>query len=182
MKISHVYRFPLLLLAAGLLSTAGCKKDDDDTSTEPENITTVVLTVTGPNNFNESYEWNDLDGAGGDLPQVENMILSANEQYNVSVRFEDRSRTPVQDLTAEILAEDEKHLLTFTPAGPNVTINYADSDGNNKPVGLSTTWTTGTLSLGKVTIRLFHEPTNKNDTTNPGGETDVQVDFPLRVL
>lgn len=180
MNLKRLYPMYALLLAGTLFSAAGCKKDDDD-STAQETITTVVLTVTGSNGFNQSYEWNDLDGAGGNDPVIDNLLLSANATYNVSVRFEDRSRTPVGNLTPEIQAEGAKHLLTFTPNASNVTVSYADQDANGNPLGLNTTWATGATSFGTITVRLHHEPTDKNNTANPGGETDVEATFALRI-
>ena len=62
---------------------------------------------------------------------------------------------------------------------------YEDEDGDGNPIGLETTMITGDPSTGTLTVILRHEP-DKNadgvsdgDITNAGGETDIEVDFPV---
>jgi len=70
-----------------------------------------------------------------------------------------------------------------------VTISYVQSDSdpldsNQNPVFINTVWSTSVASSGIVRAFLIHEPTTKNSTTRNGfgGETDVSVDIPIRIL
>jgi len=60
-------------------------------------------------------------------------------------------------------------------------------DNNGNPIGISTRLSTGAVSNGKLKITLRHEP-NKSAQgvkdgliTNAGGETDIEVEFPVNV-
>ena len=66
-----------------------------------------------------------------------------------------------------------------------MAVTYADADGNGRPVGLTSIWTVGAASNGTITVTLRHEPdkgaagVSAGDITNAGGETDIEVTFPL---
>jgi len=113
--------------------------------------------------------------------------LPASRAYTVSVAVLNESVSPAANITAEIQAEDEAHQFFYQVAGANLTMTYADSDGNGKPVGLITTGVTGAASSGTLKVTLRHQP-DKNganvsagDITNAGGETDIEVTFPVTV-
>lgn len=171
------FRFSGFVLAAALLAFTGCKKDDD---TAQENITTVTvhLKATG---FDQEFEWEDLDGAGGTNPVIDEIAIPANTTFECSVHVYDRSKNPVEDITEEVEEEAEEHLFTFTVDRANLTVAYTDQDANGKPVGIKSTWTSAGASNGTVRIRLFHEPTDKGNLANPGGETDIDVTFPVKI-
>ncbi|MCB0763865.1 MAG: type 1 periplasmic binding fold superfamily protein, partial [Flavobacteriales bacterium] len=62
---------------------------------------------------------------------------------------------------------------------------YDDMDANMLPIGLESMWTIGAASNGTVIVTLRHEPdktatgVSSGDITNAGGETDIEVTFPL---
>jgi len=63
--------------------------------------------------------------------------------------------------------------------------NYNDQDDNGFPVGLSTTWTTGTHreTTGEFTVVLKHQPGEKSaDSDFNTGGTDINIDFPLNIV
>lgn len=172
--------FNFILLAAltvGAASLSSCKKDKD---TEQESITTVIVELTS-SSFNDTFTWEDLDGPGGNAPVITPMTLPANGVFDAKVRILDRSKSPEEDITKEIKEEDDEHLLTFSVSGANLTVAYADTDSNGKPLGLSTRWSTGASSTGTLIIRLYHEPSNKDNLNNPGGDIDIEVSFPVTV-
>jgi len=63
-------------------------------------------------------------------------------------------------------------------------INYNDVDGNNNPLGLSTTWITGAsaVSAGTFTVRLQHQPDVKTATSGANdGDTDFELQFVMNI-
>ncbi|MBK6933192.1 MAG: hypothetical protein IPH12_20900 [Saprospirales bacterium] len=165
-----------LLLA---LALSGCKKDN---TTEQEVITTVVVElIPADGSAIQHFEWNDLDGDGGNAPQVDNLVLLAGKTFLCQLQVFDRSKTPEANITTEIEAENTKHLFVFAPDGVNLTVLGADTDDTGKPFRLQTVWTTGTVSVGLLNILLKHEP--DKDASNPDatGETDFEVAFPVRI-
>jgi hypothetical protein len=184
-------KFFILLLIAAL--AAGCKKDKEDPATpgtppvnEEEVITTVKLTFTDTET-SEVFElrWADADGDGGNAPVITGDTLEIARTYDVAVSVLNESVDPVEDITAEIAAEDEEHQFFYTVNGAELTIDYADGDGNGKPVGLLCAGTTGAAGNGSLTLKLVHEPDKDapgvadGDPTNAGGETDIEVTFPV---
>ena len=179
-NIKSVSRTLSLAVLSATLFIAGC--EDDDSITEQENITTVVLHFTGPG-LDAEFEWNDPDGPGGNAPEIDEIVLpplTANITCHIHVY--DRSKNPVAEITDEIEAEANDHLLVYQPdASIDAFWMYADVDGNNKPLGIETTWATDQPSAGNLRVVLYHEPTNKNDLNNPGGEVDFDVTFPVKI-
>lgn len=179
----------MALIAAAAIT--GCKKDDDPVTPPPpvnpeELITTLRLTFTSAGGTeSKQFLFTDLDGDGGNAPVITSDTLSNDSIYTVAMEVLNESENPVEDITAEITAEDEEHQFFFQVSGANATVAYADADGNLQPIGLLTLWTIGAVSSGNVIVTLRHEP-NKDgagvsggDITNAGGETDIEVDFPL---
>ncbi len=176
-KLIKLGAFALLGLS---LTWTGCKKDN---ATEPEVITTVVLHLKATDgSLDQAFEWNDPDGDGGNAPTVDNILLATGKTYTCKIQVLDRSQTPEVDITDEIEAENTEHLFVFKTDGVNITIAGADTDANGKPFRLSTTWTAGALSLGAVTVTLKHEPDKNAVDPDATGETDFEVDFPVRIL
>ncbi len=164
-----------------------CEKDPEP-PIEEEVITTLTYTLTPTGGGNAViFRFQDLDGDGGNAGTITNGTLAANTTYTGSMELLNESETPAEDVTEEINEEDEEHQFFFQVTTPDVTIGYADVDGNNNPVGLATTVTTGAAASGTMTVILRHEP-NKDasgvsdgDITNAGGETDIEVTFTLDV-
>lgn len=184
----------LLLLAAFASAMTACKKEDDDVvplpsapPNEEELITTLILTFTDTENAANVYElrYTDLDGDGGNDAVVTSDQLPNNRAFTLAVRVLDESGATAEEITEEILAEDEEHQFFFEVEGAAVTITYADTDADGNPIGLSNTALAGAASEGSLKVTLRHEP-NKSaegvaagDITNAGGETDIEVTFPL---
>ena len=172
----------IVLFAAlvGLLFTA-CKKKADDSNSQ-ELITTVKLTFTDKTSGEiKSFQWEDLDGDGSASPVIDKIKLAENRSFDVKIEFTDKSKTPIVNTTDEVFAERDVHLVTFKLTGSTLVFAYADVDSNGKPVGLTDTATTGATSSGVLNLVLHHEPTSKDNLADPGGETDVDVTFPVDI-
>lgn len=167
--------------AASLIALflSGCKKD---TGTVQENITKVGVHLTGSGGFDQTFAWKDPDGGDISNAVVDDIVIPAGTaNINCQLIILDETKTPVEDLTAEIAQESAAHLFVYTTTGTAVSaIAYDDVDSNGKNLGLKTLWATGT-GTGTLRIVLHHQPTNKDDLNNPGGEIDFDVTFPVKI-
>lgn len=160
------------LLATGLFFT-GCDKHDH---TSEENITKIEVHITGPG-FDQKFVWEDADGDGGNPPTIQTIVLNPNVVYSANLHLYDGDK----EITSEIVQESNEHLFTFLVTGADLSIGALSTDNNGNPFGIESRWTTGNASTGTVNIKLIHEPSNKNNPANPGGDTDFDVVFPVQI-
>lgn len=182
MKKVHFLAYSLLALM--MFSTA-CDKTPV-TPNEEELITTLKYTLT-PSGGGTAIilTYKDLDGDGAGAPVItQSGNLAANTTYTGSLVLLNESKTPAEDITAEIRDEKEDHQFFFQAASSlKASISYSDKDANNKPLGLETSFITTTASEGDLTIILRHKPSKSasgvenGDITNAGGETDIEAKF-----
>ena len=189
-KISFIY---LLLIAA---IVAACGKDDTKVEEphdehEHELITTVIVALNDGTNTLE-FEWTDHDGDGGEVPEIDTLQLKANTIYSVALRFLDESDAHEEeehehehdhehgeDITPEIEAEGDEHLICFTSTGEVISVERTDQDANNLAIGLTSTWGTTTAGSGNMNITLKHQPGIKTEVNCDLGDTDIDVTFPV---
>lgn len=178
----------------GLLTLTFFTACDDDDPTDPgggeeEVITTLNFTLT-PQSGGSAVVMSfvDLDGDGGDAPVITGGTLTAGTTYTGSLELLNESEDPAEDITEEIEEEDEEHQFFFSVSGGlDVTAAYNDQDADGNPIGLSSTITANAASSGTFTVILRHEPDKNADGVsdgnigNAGGETDIEVDFPVTV-
>ena len=185
--------FKPIMLVIGALSlvVVGCKKDDvhptdDHEHNESELITTLELKFSGKGKVNKDttfvVTFDDPDGDGGNSPtKFDQINLLKNTDYTVELLLLNKSKTPYDTISNEVLEEADDHLF-FYSSNPldlvNVTIT--DKDGNGKNLGLKSTWKTNNVGSGKVKVKLMHQPGVK-DGKSEVGDTDVEVDFPVIV-
>jgi hypothetical protein len=186
-------------LLSAILLLAACGDDGGPDGNENELITTVILTFQGGAS-EDTFEFDDPDGDGGDPPTIDPLNIPAGT-YTVTVAFENRLESPPEDITAEVADESDEHQVFLTgtavdgPAsdqpGAPFTHTYADQDANGLPVGLENTIVAGS-GTGELTVTLRHmppvndQPTKTADTaasvrdggfSSIGGQNDVQVTF-----
>ena len=181
----------MLVLGALSLVVVSCKKDEVKPAeptppNENELITTLELKFSGNgvlgNDTTFVVTFNDPDGDGGNAPtQFETIHLLKNSTYNVEVTLLDKSKTPAETISNEVLAEANDHLFFYSsnPTGL-VDVLITDKDSNGKNLGLKSTWTTTNAGSGKVKVKLMHQPGVKDGTTATG-DTDIEVDFQVNV-
>jgi hypothetical protein len=176
------------LVAVTLVLNSACNDDDPEIPDGEELITTVNYTLTptaGGTAITMTFQ--DLDGDGGNDPIITGGTLDTNQTYTGSLELLNESETPVEDITIEIREEDEEHQFFFQSSLADLTIGYNDQDADGNPIGLSSTITTGAAGTGNITIILRHEPSKSaanvsdGDITNAGGETDIEVTFPVDI-
>ena len=163
----------------------GC--DDPEIVNPQEVITTVNFTLTSSSGESLTLSFQDLDGDGGGEPIIEGATLDANETYTGTLEFLNESITPIEDITAEVLEQDEEHQVFFQTEIAGITFDYNDQDEDGNPLGLNMTITTGAAGSGLLSVILRHEPNkfadgaSDGDSDIAGGETDIDADFPIIV-
>ncbi len=174
-----------------LFTIMACDPMDPDPTNESEIITTVVYTLT-PQNGGDivTLLFEDLDGNGNAAPTITGGTLQKGKVYNAELKLFNNTTTPVTNITEEVKDEALDHQFFFQPSNQIkdfLKITYDDTDSNSNPIGLKTKVTclekgTGTL---KITLRHLPNKTGTNvksgDITNAGGETDLEVEFPVGV-
>lgn len=177
----------LASLALGALIFSSCEKDHAHVHNEHEVMTTLTYTLTAEGADTVALKFIDLDGEGGNDPTITGGTLKANTTYAGSIVILNETETPAEDVTIEILEEDEDHQFFFTTTVEGLTVSYSDEDENGNPIGQSNTVTTVGEGLGTIMITLLHEPNKSGtgvaggDITNAGGETDIEVTFDVDV-
>ena len=185
--------FKPFMLALGALSLVvlSCKKDDlkptdDHDHNDSELITTLEMKFSGKgvlgNDTTFVVTFNDPDGDGGNAAtKFDTIHLLKNSTYKVELTLLNKSKSPADTISNEVLEEANDHLF-FYSSNPTGLVNVAitDKDGNGKNLGLKSTWTTTNTGSGKVKVKLMHQPGVK-DGTSATGDTDVEVDFQVNV-
>ena len=177
------------LALLGLL-VISCNNDEvvvPPVTNEEELITTVKVTLTNGSN-SIVLQSKDLDGDGPNAPVVTVVgNILANTTYVVSVQFLNESVNPADNITEEILAEDEDHQIFYQLSSGLGTITYTDNDSNNKPVGLGFTYQTNAVGTGNLVVTLRHLPSKSapgvasGNIANAGGSTDAEVTLPITI-
>ncbi|MBC5775796.1 hypothetical protein H8S95_17105 [Pontibacter sp. KCTC 32443] len=173
------------LLMGSLIVTTSCGDDDDpDPTSDRELITTVELNMDSEKGQLASAKYTDLDGVGGDAPVKTTLTLKANTTYTASLSLLNENESPAIEIHDEVLEEADEHQVFYTPSsGLNLEVEAIDTDSENRPLGLATTFTTGAASTGTLKVVLKHQPGTKapapGDATK--GETDVEVEFNVTI-
>lgn len=181
--MKHI-RFLYILICLVLL-TGSCTKDPVIPN-EEELITTLIWTLTPFAGGNVStFTFRDPDGNGGLPPEIMVDTLLAGRTYLGRVELYNESTNPITDLTQEIIDESEAHQIFYTLTSLNATISYSDMDPSGFPIGLMTGFVPATAGQGAMRITLRHQPDKSaggvsgGNILNAGGETDIEVTFPV---
>ena len=191
-------RTVLFILFLPLLSVVwSCDDDLPPVENEEELITDLVLTFT-PVSAGEvqTAMASDPDGLGPEpMTVTKDITLVAGTSYTLQIGLSNEINSV--DMGAEIEAEADEHKFFFafsenlfdSPTGngnidvASDPINYLDSDINQLPLGISTSWTTvATPQTGTFKILLKHQPGIKTETSSVAdGETDVEFEWNLTI-
>tara|TARA_R110000850_G_scaffold277086_1_gene422532 strand:+ start:276756 stop:277322 length:567 start_codon:yes stop_codon:yes gene_type:complete len=181
----------LSFLFISTLILSSCSSDDDNSEPilEEEVITTLNVTLTG-GSTPVTLNYRDLDPDGSTAPTITvSGALEANTLYTGSITLLNELENPVDNITEEIMEEDDEHQFFYqVGTGLNISnLTYLDFDGNANPLGLNFSFETGDASEGNFTIILRHEPNKEaagvsdGNIANAGGETDISTTFELEI-
>ena len=194
----------LALACAGFLS--GCKDDDPVKEDTPELITKATLTFTPTDGGTAVVVTaSDPDGEGVQDITVDGPIsLAKDKNYVLALALINELAQPSEpgyDISAEVEEEGDEHQFFFSwtndvfsnPTGNgnidnrndhiNYTGDFNSRDVNNRPLGLTTTWTAAAgTSSGVFRVLLKHQPDLKSDVSDSNtGETDLDLSFTINV-
>jgi hypothetical protein len=178
MKKSLLY-FALFAFAA---TTWTACDDDDDVEVPPnqgEVITTVNVALSSSNDA-VTLSFRDVDGDGGDDPVILGGTLDANTTYSFSTSFLNESVSPIDNVTDEVREEGTDHFVIYDSGALDLTVEISDEDDDGNPLGLLGTLTTSDAGTGQLQVILRHLPIKTPDGAT-GGDTDVDVSFPITV-
>ena len=175
-----------------LFITISCRKIPKTPLTEQELITTLQLNFIDTTFPNTSYKFSftDLDGDGGIQPLLDTIQLPKGKTYFLNLLLLDERNYPADTINLEIEELDFEHQFFFQsiPLQLLQNIQYLDEDDNGMPVGLQSQLNTiDSISTGFFRVTLRHLPdkfaTNvaQGDITNANGETDIEIDFPIKL-
>lgn len=185
MKKTILFSWTALALSVVLLA---CKKETPEKNDE-EVITTVTVKLTPTDGGNPiSFSYEDLDGPGGNNPTIQSIVLDSNKTYAVNLYVLNKTVSPTDTISNEILAEADAHRFYYEPsAGSNITVDSLDRDSNGIPLGLNSRWTIRTAATGTMKITLRHyagTPPNKleaDPVNSPKSSSDIEIDFPTSI-
>lgn len=212
MKTSRLMNRNILKLMSAALAIAsmsilsGCDDDDPKKEDTPELITKATLTFTPSGGGTPVVVTaTDPDGEGVQditVDQPINLVLGKTYTLTIGLINElAEPSDPEYNITEEVEEEGDEHMFFFSwtndvfsdPTGNgnvdnrNDAINYVggtnSKDDNNRPLGLTTTWTSAAgVASGSFRVLLKHQPDLKSDTSDSNtGETDLDITFTINV-
>lgn len=171
------------LTTAALVVATACGESSTAPGGESEVISRVTLTLTPANGGTPLVTYiDDTDGNGPTAPaaQVATPALAKGVTYTGTVKFENRLKTPAEDITAEVQAEANTHRVFYTVTGTGVTLTTTDVDSQNRPLGVRfTKAVAATATAGSVRVVLCHYDAKPKvaTATSCDGETDINLLF-----
>lgn len=176
------------IFLCAFLFIQSCKKDSPATPeipNEEEVITTLLYTLIPANGVGDTvhFSFKDLDGPGGNPPEIQNGILDTATTYLAQVKLLNELVTPAEDITLEVEEEGDDHQFFYSFDFDHQNFSYTDMDSDGMPIGITSTVSTLSANTGTCTIILRHLP-NKfapgvvdGVIDNAGGESDIEVTF-----
>lgn len=186
-KIALVSAVSILAISMTMTS---CKKKEDPKPDEQELITTLKLSVSGSGGFAKTFTYKVENGFGGTTSgtvQIDTIKLPATQTYSMTAEVLNEKASPVVNITDEVIAEKDEHLLLYisTPSSGAGSLSFSNGskDSKNLPFNQTITVASGAAGSGKLQVNLIHAPSDKTATTTTGvgGETDVEAIFPVLI-
>ena len=155
---------------------------DLPTPIEEGDFSTVNIQLTTDAGDEVNLTWQDLDYHGPNDPVITvSGGFNSNSYYSGSITVLNESEVPAENITEEIIEEADEHQFFYQfSEGLDMTSQYSDQDSNGNPVGVQFTLVTGSAGSGDFTVELRNEPMKPNNgLDDAGGETDIQISFPV---
>lgn len=187
------------LIALLLFSFSSCKSEEPVQENDQELITDVTLNFqeldsdSNPIGLLLSFEAKDPEGIEtGQTLEVETVKLKRNKKYLLSIEVHNSLAN--EDITEEILEDADEHQFfflgsAFTGSNPPLTYAYNDADGVLLGLkGIVTTAAEPITNNAELRLILRHaldknypgiENPSFENYTKAGGETDLEIPFPV---
>ena len=187
--MNKYFKISLFLLATAIVNWS-CSKEEVPEEVHPKEVITTMKVVLTPKTGGSAVtlQSRDLDGDGPKAPVITGGTLDVNKAYDGVITLLNETESPAEDITKEVKEEAEEHQMFYKATGRiSATFAYAGTnDKNGRPIGVKFTLTTGSsIGTGNFVFTLRHEPNkaasgvSTGDITNAGGETDIEVTFPI---
>ncbi len=170
--------------SALVLAVSACGDSTTAPGGETEVISRVTLTLTpSAGGAALSTYIDDSDGNGPTAPsaQVGALALAKGVTYTGTVKFENRLKTPAEDITAEVQAEANEHRVFYTVTNTGVTLTTTDVDGQNRPLGVRFSKVVTPTASGTGTMRVvlchYDDAPKVATATSCSGDTDIDLTF-----
>ena len=175
---------------AAILFLVSCKKEPAAINEEEQiNHLELILRTAGTNIY-DTFTFNDPDGIGGIAATLDSIIIDKDSVFVAQLILKNTIANPAEIINEEIETESTAHQFFYSSNPTTILRNfsYLDTDSNDKPLGLKFQFDArGSSYTGNLKITLRHEP-NKSaagvangDITNAAGETDLEIEFPVRL-
>lgn len=178
---NYLIKSYLLPVTLFLLFTSCRQEEPLPDFNENEMITTIRLRFENKVNAADVVlaTWKDLDGEGGNPPEIEQINLKPNTNYKLSIdAIFNESAVKAENITQQIAQDAHNHLFVYKTDGINLTVEITDKDKNGLPFGLQTDASTGSSSSGTFRVILRHQVGVKTGSET-AGSTDIDITFPV---
>lgn len=170
-----------------------CRKEPIAPTNESELITTIKLTLkdTASPYTTYTFIWKDIDGDGGTNPIIDSIKIQTEKTYNATLLILDESTSAIDTISNEIEDESTAHQFFYQsiPTDAITNFTYTSFDTNNQPLGNTFSFNTkNTSTSSTLRISLIHQPQKSaigvidGNITNAGGETDIEIEFPVKIF
>lgn len=178
----------LLFATAGIIS---CEKDKSITEPhdEPDEITTVKMILSSDDGLDDVYIIHrDLDGEGGEDPEIILSSLFSNTTYDVQIYFLNEAIVPMDSINDRIIVEGEEYQV-FVNFNPRLGISqsYTDADMHGNPVGIEMQLVTDSIGVANMNLQL-RKGSDKNalgvsegNITKAGGEIAKEINLQITI-
>lgn len=192
-------KLSFLILSAAVISLSSCNSEDPVPENDGEVITDVTLVFTeldasgavigSPFSFSAS----DSEGIEvGTSPEVDEITLEAGKTYQMEIEV--GNAIEGEDITEEILEESDEHQFFFLGSafiGTTAPLSYSYADAGGIALGVKgmlVVEASPAVNTGMFRVVLRHDLNkdfegadnpNFENFVNAGGETDLDITFPL---
>src|SRR5690606_17497573 len=107
------------ILSISFFSVNACKKPDNPQPVEQELITTIELWIGDSANVQTFKYYVEGGTNGSGSITVDSIFLNSGQAYPVQIKVLNEQANPIEDITPEILEENETHLFIWSSTPPN---------------------------------------------------------------
>ncbi len=190
----------LIALALVPFAFSSCTSEDPVPENDGELITDVTLTFqeidASGNALGAPFDFKASDSEGieiGSAPEVETVMLTKGKRYEMSIDV--YNSVAGEDITEEIRAEGDEHQFYFLGSAftSSPFLSYEYNDDGAELIGLKgivTVQQSTGVNTANIQLLLRHaldknypgaENPNFQDYAKAGGETDLDITFPVVV-